>query len=112
VLPVEHLRRLTLLHSLALDAARPERGASAAKGCDAGGGSPGLAGRERSEQPEAGDTCVAGEALAPLCRGPLQSARCPMLSAANGKGRVMTALGREAAQPRAATATGSNLTFP
>ena len=48
-----------------LDAARPERGASVAEGRDAGGGSPGLAGRERSEQPKSGDTRVAGEALAP-----------------------------------------------
>jgi hypothetical protein len=89
LLLVEHLRRLTLLHcqSLSLDAARPERGVSAAKGCDAGGGSPGLAGRERSEQPKAGDTHVAGEALAPQCRGALQGSRCSMLGAANGKGR-------------------------
>jgi hypothetical protein len=69
------LRRLNLLHCLPLsaarppvrdlDAARPERGASVAEGRDAGGGSPGLAGRERSEQPKSGDTRVAGEALAP-----------------------------------------------
>ena len=58
-----------------LDAARPERGASAAEGRDAGGGSPGLAGRERSEQPKAGDTRVAGEALAPQRWGALQGPR-------------------------------------
>src|ERR1700722_15452251 len=91
LLLVEHLRCLTLLHcqSLSFNAARPEHGASAAEGRDAGGGSPGLAGRERSEQPKAGDTSVAGEALAPQCRGALQGSRCSMRSAANGKGGAL-----------------------
>ena len=55
-----------------LDAARPERGASATEGRGGRGVSPGLAGRLR---PKAGDTPGAGIALAPQCRGALQSPR-------------------------------------
>lgn len=58
-----------------LDAARAERGASAAEGRDGGGGSPGLAGREQSERPKAGDTPIAGKALAPKRRGARQGSR-------------------------------------
>ena len=55
-----------------LDVARAERGASAAEGRDGGGGSPGLAGPEQSGRPKAGDTHIAGKALAPKRRGALQ----------------------------------------
>jgi hypothetical protein len=62
-----------------LDAARPECGASVAEGRDAGGDSPGLAGRDPGldpgEQPKSGDTRVVGEALAPEHRGALQGPR-------------------------------------
>jgi len=74
LLLIVHSRRLNLLHRCLLsvmrprvrrlDAAWPERGASAAEGRNAGGGSPDLAGHERSDQPKDGDTSVADEALA------------------------------------------------